>query len=95
MHVGTSLSVPAFGDINGDGWQDLLVLGGDGRVRFFPHTQNPTSPYPVVPTTADLLNYPVPNAMGITTADVNEDGVVDVLISDDNGNVWEFHGNSP
>ncbi len=95
VHVGTSLSVPAFGDINGDGWQDLLVLGGDGRVRFFPHTQNPTSPYPVVPTTADLLNYPVPNAMGITTADVNEDGVVDVLISDDNGNVWEFHGNSP
>jgi len=94
VHVGTSLSVPAFGDVDGDGWVDLLVLGEDGRVRFFPHTHIPTAPYAGTPATADLLKSAVPDATGITTADVNEDGVADVLISDDNGNVWEFHGRS-
>ena len=89
---GSGTVVPAFGDIDGDGWQDLLVLGEDGRVRFFPHTRTPTLPYPDAPTTADLLKSAVPNATGLTTTDVNEDGVIDVLISDDNGNVWEFHG---
>jgi len=93
--VGTSLSVPAFGDVDGDGWVDLLVLGEDGRVRHFPHTHNPTLPYPGSPTTADLLKSAVPGATGITTADVNEDGVIDVLISDDKGSVWEFHGRRP
>jgi len=95
VHVGTSLSIPAFGDLDGDGWADLLVLGEDGRVRFSPHTQNPALPYAESPADADLLKSAVPDATGITTADVNEDGVVDVLISDDKGNVWEFHGDSP
>jgi len=92
VQTGASLSIPAFGDINGDGWADLLVLGEDGRVRFFPHTQNPALPYAESPADADLLKSAVPDATGIATADVNEDGVVDVLISDDGGNVWEFHG---
>ncbi len=92
VHVGTSLSIPAFGDLDGDGWADLLVLGEDGRVRFSPHTQNPALPYAESPADADLLKSAVPDATGIATADVNEDGVVDVLISDDGGNVWEFHG---
>ncbi len=78
--------------MDGNGWVDLLVLGEDGRVRFFPHTQGPATPYAATPADADLLKSAVPDATGITTADVNEDGVVDVLISDEKGNVWEFHG---
>ena len=92
VSVGSGVVIPAFGDVDGDGWQDLLVLGEDGRVRFFPHTRSPALPYANTPASADLLKSAVPNATAITTADVNEDGVTDVLISDDNGNVWEFHG---
>jgi len=86
------VGIPALGDVDGDGWVDLSILTEGGTVHHYPHTHTPTHPYTSPPATTDLLNYSVPNATGITTADVNEDGVVDVLISDNDGNVWEFHG---
>ena len=81
---------PALGDWTGDGNTDLLVLTEAGTVLVY--TNAPPLPYSNPPFSTNLLGTPVPNAHGLSTADVNGDGVLDVLISDDNGNIWEFHG---
>ncbi len=85
-------AVPAFGDASGDNALDLLVLLPDGRVDAYFSTGNPDNPYSSPPSWRHMLGVKVDQATGLTTADVNGDGVLDVLVSDDNGNVWEFHG---
>jgi len=90
--VAPSGAIPAFADINADGWVDLLVLTDAGLVQCYTNTHSVSMPYAGPPYTTDLLGTPVPDARGIAAADVNGDGVIDVLISDENGNVWEFHG---
>jgi len=91
--VAPSGAIPAFADINADGWADLLVLTEAGLVQCYTNTHVVACPYAAPPFTTDLLGTPVPDARGISAADVNGDGMTDVLISDENGNVWEFHGN--
>jgi len=83
--------VPAFAEINGDGAIDLLVLTEAGRVQVHLNTDTPLPRYPDTPSSTDLLPTPVPNARGISTADVNDDGRLDILISDQSGHIWEFH----
>jgi hypothetical protein len=79
--------------MNGDGWADLLVLTDVGTVRVYTHSANPALPYSGTPSIADLLGTPVPKACGLAIADVDGDGIMDVLISDETGRIWEFHGN--
>ena len=90
--AGTTNAVPAFGDINADGVTELLVLTDSGAVHAYTNSALPAVPFASPPYSTDLLGTPVPAAHGLTTEDVNGDGVLDVLISDDNGNIWEFHG---
>ena len=89
---GSSMAVPAFGDINKDGWQDLLVLTDAGVVQCYTNTQQYAVPFTQPPFTTDLTGTTVPNACGLSVQDINHDGVNDLLISDKNGNIWEFHG---
>ena len=90
--VSSSLAVPAFGDLNSDGWVDLLVLTDTGLVQAYTNTHAPTLPYAATPTLTNLLGTAVPDATGLSTADVNGDGILDILVSDKNGSIWEFHG---
>ncbi len=83
---------PTFGDVNGDDRVDLLLLTDAGLVQAYTNTHAPTLPFSHTPALPDLLGAPVPNARGIATADVNNDGLLDILVSDENGNIWEFHG---
>ena len=89
---GVTRAVPAFVDIRADSWADLLVLTEQGVVMSYTNAHTPTLPYADTPSSANLLPAPVPNARGISASDVNDDGLLDILISDDNGNIWEFHG---
>jgi hypothetical protein len=93
--VAPSGAIPAFLDVNHDARPDLLLLSPSGLVSAYTNTHTPTLPYSHTPFSSNLLGTAVPAATGLTTADVNGDGLQDVLISDQNGNIWEFHGAGP
>ncbi len=88
--AGATRTVPAFGDLTGDGRVDLLVLAQDGVVRFYANTGNPEHPYADTPTDADLLGLAAVDAEGLAVADIDQDGDLDVLVSDTVGRIWEF-----
>ncbi len=89
---GTTSTVPAFAEVTGDGRIDLLVLLDDGSVRVYPHTGNASQPYSAASFVDDLLGTPVANGTGLAAADLNHDGLVDILVSADDGRVWQFMG---
>ena len=90
--AGSTVAIPALADVTGDGRLDLLVLLGDGTVRVYPHTGSSTTPYGAGIFTENLLGPAVPDASGISAADINADGWPDVLVADGAGRIWEFHG---
>lgn len=90
LATGLSNAIPALAAVTGDALIDLLVLTESGTVRVYPHSSNTAAPYTVGAYSENLLPEVVPSARGITAADVNFDGRVDVLVSDAAGRVWEF-----
>ncbi len=92
LNIGTASALPAFGDINGDGRLDLLILLPDGSVNAYTNTASADTPFVAGGVISNLLGLSVANATGITTADVNDDGNFDILIADNGGNIWEFDG---
>ncbi len=91
---GTTSTVPAFAEVTGDGLVDLLVLLDDGSVRAYPHTGNASQPYITASLVDDLLGTPVANGTGLAAADLNHDGLVDILVSADDGRMWQFMSTS-
>ena len=88
----SATALPAFCDITGNGTNDLLVLLTDGSVRTYPHTGNALLPYDADVFTNSLLETGVPGGSGISSMDINADGIADILVSDQDGRIWEFHG---
>ncbi|MEM7396776.1 MAG: FG-GAP-like repeat-containing protein, partial [Verrucomicrobiota bacterium] len=77
---------------SGDELLDLLLLRADGLVALYPHSGDMVSPYSAPPVQTNLLGQFVPEATGIGVADVNGDGLPDILIADRVGRIWAFHG---
>jgi len=84
--------VPAFADSNGDDLPDLILLKPDGTVSLHTNAAPHSPPFSDTPSRASILPVSVPGGRGIAAADVNDDGVLDILVSDDQGRIWEFHG---
>lgn len=91
--TGSPFAAPAVADLTGDGKADLLALLADGGVRLYPNNGNASEPFSEANFVGGLLQVDVP-ATGISTADIDYHGRVDVLVSDRDGRVWEFHGRS-
>ena len=87
--TGSSKSIPALGDFNGDKKLDLLVLLADGTVRYYANS-GLAVPF-ANPGVDNFLGSPVPNATSISTGDLDQDGLCDVLVADSDGRIWEFH----
>lgn len=91
--------IPAFAahsvsGTNGTAWADLLVLLGDGTVNLYTNTGSASTPYDALGVKSNLLGEAAAGATGLSVADVNGDGLNDVLVSDNVGRIWEYrqHG---
>lgn len=82
---------PALADVNGDNLADLLVLLDDGTVTVFLH--NGTAVPYTGGGTANFLGVPAPDGISIACGDINQDGLLDVLLADSDGRIWEFLNN--
>jgi len=91
IETGSASAIPAFARVVGDAGLDLIVLLADGTVRAYGHTGNMTSPYSEASCTENLLGQAVPNATGLASGDIDNNGLDDVLVSDAVGRIWEFH----
>ncbi|MEP4076254.1 FG-GAP-like repeat-containing protein [Haloferula sp.] len=83
-------TIPALGDLDGNGSADLLLASPGGLVEFFPHSGNPESPYDAA-ASGGMDGVQIPEVSSLSIADFTLDGRNDVLAADREGRIWEFH----
>jgi hypothetical protein len=90
-----SSTVPAFGDLDGDGNQDLLVGAEDGYVHYFKNIGTPGSPSFVLESDS-LLGISALLNSAPSLVDWDNDGDLDLLLGTTNGKVeyWRNDGSS-
>ncbi|HEU5007710.1 MAG TPA: VCBS repeat-containing protein, partial [Jatrophihabitantaceae bacterium] len=75
------------GDVNGDGYADLIAIKPDGTQWLFVNTQNPAAPFgsPVqlAGSSWDIYNP-------IVLVDIDGDGLVDLVARSSNGDLWLY-----
>ena len=89
LNIGGTSAIPAFAEINGDSALDLLVLQGNGMISVYTNSTDTNLPYAAPPFTSNLLGAAVANASSIAVADLNRDGLVDILVSTTGGSIQE------
>ena len=85
-------SVASAGDVNGDGYSDVIV--GDGAGNAYLYLGSATG---LANTSSQQLTVAGDASFGTTVAgagDVNGDGLADVIIGDGAGNAYVFQGNN-
>jgi len=82
---------PAFGDINGDGAQDMVLGGGNGRLHIF--LNQATASSPALFTSFDTLLDSVGSILDVGASpipqlfDFDQDGLLDLIVGERNGNI--------
>ncbi|MFN6093187.1 MAG: T9SS type A sorting domain-containing protein [Bacteroidota bacterium] len=87
--IGTRL---AFGDLNNDGDQDMLVGDATGRLSYFQNIGTATNPNFIF-SQGYYQNIDVGSDAAPQLVDVNRDGLLDMLIGERNGNI-NYYRNS-
>lgn len=78
---------PAFGDLDGDGDDDMLLGQEDGTLLFFRNTASPGSAANFVFFAAGYAGIDVGTFSAPQLVDVNRDGLIDLLIGEQSGNL--------
>jgi hypothetical protein len=82
---------PTFGDIDGDGDKDMLIGSFDGRLHLFRKDPGPADNFVLAQSFyqgIDNGNFAAPQLI-----DLNRDGLLDILLGDQNGKLW-YHQNT-
>ena len=78
--------VPAFGDVDGDGDLDLFVGNNQGTVFYVQNDGGEGNPIEFGTTFPNYAGIDVNNFSTPTIADINDDGLMDIVIGERNGN---------
>lgn len=81
---------PAFGDIDGDGDEDLLVGSSDGRIFHYENVALPGENAFYVFVTADFQSIDIGTFASPQLVDVNNDNLLDLLVGSRNGKIHYF-----
>lgn len=82
--IGTRLT---FGDLNGDGDDDLLVGDADGKLAYFQNIAGAGQPAIFIFSQAFYQNIDIGNDASPQLVDVDRDGLLDLIIGERNGNL--------
>ncbi len=89
-----SNTVPAAGDIDGDGLVDLVVGSASGHLTFYRNAGSRTAPrFVVVPTALDTIKFGRRAAPAL--ADMDGDGRLDLLIGNEDGAITLWRNSGP
>jgi hypothetical protein len=78
---------PAFGDLDGDGDQDMLLGNDDGTVHYFVNTAGPGNPANFVLQAPNYQGIDVGQYSAPQLIDVNQDGLLDLVLGKRSGTV--------
>ncbi|MDF1673103.1 MAG: T9SS type A sorting domain-containing protein [Vicingaceae bacterium] len=87
---------PCFGDMDGDGDDDMLLGDYNGYIHHFTNTAGPGNPAAFTLTTPEYLGIDVGNDATPILYDINKDNLIDIIIGKENGtfSYYENKGNS-
>lgn len=77
---------PAFGDLDSDGDEDLLVGTNNGRIIYFENQAGKGSPYDFKTPVFNYLSIDVGDNVTPALADLNRDGLMDIVLGEKNQN---------
>ena len=93
VSLGTSRAMPYAYDMDGDGQDELVTGGMDGFIRIVSYDADSGSYSATTISGVDGASLSVPNGRAApVVADVNHDGLPDILSGDTAGNVWAYLG---
>jgi len=81
---------PTFGDLDGDGDEDMLVGALDGRIFHFENIAIPGADANYIFITADFQGIDIGTFAMPQLVDVDEDGLLDLLVGKTNGRIHYF-----
>jgi hypothetical protein len=88
--VNYSFIAPAFGDIDGDGDQDLIVGNNDGLLSLYTNTAGAGNTMNLILTSSQAFSIDVGLFSAPQLFDLDKDGALDLLIGEKNGFVNYF-----